>query len=202
MGEKKRRNALLCRLLSTPDVASQGVWHRSYPGEQPRCPTEKILLYFSKVNWNGVFTTDTSRRSYVLPKPRVRRKTMGKWQASWWEFFPVTLLSNQGKKRKPNICGANIHKPSLDKGRHKMCGNGYCAEARDGFKPLTHELFCFQWPPWNCSRWKWGQSTDIWMTVCLLVRHNHQLSDPVKGLVKAICWFSFLFFACMHAQWA
>lgn len=39
---------LLCRLLSTPDVAFQGVWHRSYPGEQPRCPTEKIFAVFLK----------------------------------------------------------------------------------------------------------------------------------------------------------
>lgn len=70
-----------------------------------------------------------------------------------------------------------------------MCGNGYCSEAGDGFKSLTCGLFFFQWPLWNCSRWKWGQSTDIWMTVCLLVRYNHQLSDPVNALVKAVHWF-------------
>lgn len=163
---------------------------------------KRFLLYFSKLNWNGVFTTDTSRRTSVSPKPRLRQKTTGKWQASWWEFFPVTLLSSQGEKKKKNsICGANINKPFLDKGRHEMCGNGNCAEAGDGFKPLTRELFCFQWPPWNCSRWRQGQSTDIWMTVCLLLRHNHQLSDPVKGLVKTTRSFYFIsFFFWMYLK--
>lgn len=56
---------------------------------------KRYLLYFSKINWNGVFTSDTSRRSDVSPKPRVRQKTTGKWQASWWEFFAVTLPSSQ-----------------------------------------------------------------------------------------------------------
>lgn len=36
-------------------------------------------------------------------------------------------------------------------------------------------------PLWYCSRSKRGQSCDIWMTVCLVVRHNHQLSDPLNG---------------------
>lgn len=39
---------------------------------------KRYLLYFSKINWNGVFTSDTWRRSDVSPKPRVRQKTTGK----------------------------------------------------------------------------------------------------------------------------
>lgn len=51
--EKGEEMLLLCRLLSTPDVAFQGVWHRSYPSEQPRCPTEKIFAVFlkNKLEW-------------------------------------------------------------------------------------------------------------------------------------------------------
>lgn len=56
-----------------------------------------------------------------------------------------------------NRCAANINKPSF---RWRVtqgvvfppCGNGYCAEAGDGFKSLTRQLLCFQWPQWNCSR--------------------------------------------------
>lgn len=47
---RKRRNVMLCRLLSEPDVAFQGIWHRSYPSERPRCPAEKIFAVFLKIN--------------------------------------------------------------------------------------------------------------------------------------------------------
>lgn len=52
---------MLRRLLSEPDVAFQGIWHRSYPGERPRCPAEKIFAVFLKINalLKWVFTTDT-----------------------------------------------------------------------------------------------------------------------------------------------
>lgn len=155
---------------------------------------KRFLLYFSKLNWNGVFTTDTSRRTSVFAETANQTEDDGKVTSQLMGILPChSPLKPGGKKKnkKTNICGANINKPFLDKGRHEMCGNGNCAEAGDGFKPLTRELFCFQWPPWNCSRWRRGQSTDIWMTVCLLLRHNHQLRDPVKGLVKTTRSFHF-----------
>lgn len=70
---------MLWRLLSKPDVAFQGIWHRSYPGERPRCPAEKIFAVFLKINalLKWVFTTDTKCTDVSL-KPRVRRKTTEK----------------------------------------------------------------------------------------------------------------------------
>lgn len=117
---RKRRNVMLCRLLSEPDVAFQGIWHRSYPSERPRCPAEKIFAVFLKINallkWLFFFfllpTTDT-KCTDVSVKPRVRRKTTEKWQASWWEFFAVTLLSPPEWKKEKPTCAANINKPSF-----------------------------------------------------------------------------------------
>lgn len=189
--ERKRRNGMSWRLLSEPDVAFQGMWHRSYPGERPRCPIEKIFAVILKINallkWvlqvtlNALtFHWETKRQSDSEQRklwPR-RRKSDKRVDGN----SSLSLSSQPWKSR----CAANINKPSV---RWRMTqgvvfppvGNGCFAEAGDGFKSLTRQLLCFQWPQWNCSRWKWGQSTDIWMTVCLVVRHNHQLSDPVNG---------------------
>ena len=76
---RKQNNVMLCRLLSEPDVVFQGTWSRSYPGEQPRCPTEKIFAAFLKINalFEMGFTTDTKCTDVSL-KPRDRRMTKEK----------------------------------------------------------------------------------------------------------------------------
>lgn len=125
----------------------------------------------------------------------------------------LSLSSPLEKEKKNPACAANINKPSF---RWRVtqgvvlpptpthpcpCGNGYCAGAGDGFKSLTRQLlFAFSGPLWNCSRWKWGQSADIWMTVCLVVRHNHQLSDPVNGVVKAMLSLIHACFLCAFSH--
>lgn len=39
---------MLSWLLSKPDIAFEGLGHRSYPSEQPRCPAKKIFFVFLK----------------------------------------------------------------------------------------------------------------------------------------------------------
>lgn len=110
----------------------------------------------------------------------------------------LSLFSHPWKDR----CAADTNKASLDGGWHKdlffSCGNGCCAEAGDGFKSLTLQLLRFQWPQWNCSRWNGDQSADIWMTVCLVVRHNHQLSDLVEGVSQSHAQFDSFVFLSLH----
>lgn len=86
-------DAVLCMPLSTPDVAFWGIWRRSCPGEPQRCPAEKIFAAFLQNKLEWVFTSDITKCTNVSLKPGVRRKATGKWQARWWEFFTVTLLS-------------------------------------------------------------------------------------------------------------
>lgn len=175
---------MLCRLLSEPDVAFQGIRSRSYPGERLRCPSEKDIRCISqnKCTFEMGFTTDT-KRSGVSPKPRDRRKSDKRVDGN----SSLSLSPHPWKKNKKNRCAANINKPSF---RWRMTQGvvfppsvvmATVPKLEMGLNPWPVSSFCFQWPQWNCSRWKWGQSTDIWMTVCLVVRHNHQLSDPVNG---------------------
>lgn len=60
---RKRVNVVLCRLLSKPDIAFQGLWHRFYPGEWPRCPAERKIIFSLSLEINALlksgFTTDT-----------------------------------------------------------------------------------------------------------------------------------------------
>lgn len=69
----------------------------------------------------------------------------------------------------------------VTKNSFPLTGNGFCAKAGNGLKSPTHQLLCFHWPQWNCSRWKWGHCTNIWMTVCLVVRHNRPHCGPVSS---------------------
>lgn len=96
----EQREEVLCCAGYYPHLTS----HFKAPGaglipvstEMPA--TEKIFAVFLQINWNGFLQVTLLNALTFQWKPRVRQKTMEKWQASWWEFFAVTLLSPLEKK--------------------------------------------------------------------------------------------------------
>lgn len=98
-GTKRRNAGFLWAIIHTwrrisRHMAQVSSWRAK------KMPNWKDICCISQNKLKLVFTTDTTKCANVSLKPRVRRKTVEKWQASWWEFVAVTLLPPLEREKK------------------------------------------------------------------------------------------------------